>query len=87
MYGECYLCGRYAPLERHHVFNGPFRAKSEKYGAVVDLCHFCHNEPPDGVHFDQEADTWLKSRFQKKLMELHEWTKEEFIEQFGRSYL
>lgn len=87
MYGECYICGRYAVLERHHVFNGPFRSKSEKYGAVVNLCHFCHNEPPDGIHFDQEADEWLKATFQRKLMESERWTKQEFIDQFGRSYL
>lgn len=84
---QCYICGKWAYTERHHVFNGPFRKKSEKYGAVVDLCHFCHNEPPDGIHFDQEADNWLKATFQRKIMQEQGWDKERFIKEFGRNYL
>lgn len=84
---ECYICGRWSVTERHHVFNGPFRRKSEKYGYVVDLCHWCHNEPPDGVHFNQEADTWLKATFQRKAMEENGWSTDDFIREFGRNYI
>lgn len=88
MDGECYLCGKWASLERHHVFYGiGLRKQSEKYGAVVNLCHDCHNEPPGGVHFDQEIDVWLKGVFQKKLMALYDWTTDDFISRFGRNYL
>ena len=47
----CYLCGATQGLEKHHVFGGALRQKSEKHGMTVTLCHGCHNEPPHGVHF------------------------------------
>lgn len=86
MNGNCFICGRWGPLEVHHVFNGPFRKKSDKYGYVVKLCHWCHNEPPNGVHFNQELDNGLKEYFQKKAMEENGWSKEDFIREFGRNY-
>lgn len=51
MKGNCDLCGKYGYLELHHIFGGANRSLSEKYGLVVNLCHECHNEPPEGVHF------------------------------------
>ena len=43
---RCFLCGRNDtgdPLERHHIFGGANRKKSEKYGLVVYLCgNRCH---------------------------------------------
>lgn len=54
---RCYICGRAEWIERHHIFNGTAnRKKSEKYGLTVHLCHWCHNEPPRGVHYNQDAD-------------------------------
>ena len=84
---RCFICGRYGPTERHHVYNGPFRKKSDKYGYTVQLCHYCHNEPPNGVHFNQEVDNALKGYFQQFAMEENNWTKEDFIREFGRSYI
>lgn len=46
----CYLCGKAANLECHHVFGGANRKASDRYGLTVRLCHKCHNEPPRGVH-------------------------------------
>lgn len=82
---ECYICGRTDWLERHHVFFGPFRKKSEKYGLVVYLCHWCHNEPPNGVHFNHKNDLKLKAEFQKRFMNEH--PEMDFIKEFGRNYL
>ncbi len=87
MTGACYLCGRWGQIEMHHVFGGPFRKKSDKYGAVVPLCHECHNEPPNGVHHNRERAKILKSRYQKILMDEQGWDKERFIREFGRSYI
>lgn len=90
------MCGRYANdykddpingIERHHVFPGPFRKKSEKYGLVVDLCHKCHNEPPNGVHHNREMANILKARAQRMVMFEQGWNKEDFIREFGRSYI
>ncbi|MEG1758617.1 MAG: hypothetical protein RR235_09205 [Oscillospiraceae bacterium] len=38
MFGVCELCGREAALERHHVWGGALRKKSDKLGAVAMLC-------------------------------------------------
>lgn len=87
MKGNCDLCGKYGYLERHHIFGGANRSLSEKYGLVVNLCHECHNEPPDGVHFNVENMLALRKWAQKQAMESYGWDEAEFIRIFGRSYL
>lgn len=84
---ECFLCGKMAHTERHHIFPGPFRGKSEKYGLVVDLCHSCHNEPPLGAHHNKTTAARLKKYGQKKAMRENGWTVDDFIREFGRNYL
>ena len=84
---ECEICGSTQWLEQHHVFNGPYRKKSEKFGAVANLCHFCHNEPPNGVHFNAERMQALKARYQLIVMEKYSMTKADFIKEFGKNYL
>lgn len=84
---QCYLCGKYGATEKHHIFPGPFRQKSEKYGLVVDLCHWCHNEPPDGVHQNRERALILKQRGQRKAMKENGWSVDDFIREFGKNYL
>lgn len=84
---ECFLCGRRGWIERHHIFGGANRKKSDKLGLVVDLCHDCHNEPPLGVHHNKEAMLRLKQYGQKKAMLEQGWSAEEFIREFGKNYL
>ena len=50
MIHTCYICGKPA-CERHHIFGGANRPKSEKYGLVVWLCRECHNQ----VHFGKRS--------------------------------
>jgi hypothetical protein len=69
------------------VFPGPFRKKSERYGAVVELCHNCHNEPPNGVHHNRENANILKARAQRRLMLENGWNTDDFIREFGKNYL
>lgn len=87
----CHLCGKNGacdPLERHHVFEGRNRNNSEKYGAVVYLCgHECHREGKDSVHRNRFVSLTLKEEFQRKIMKEQNWTVEDFIEVFGRSYI
>lgn len=81
---KCYICGREA-TDRHHIFNGAMRNKSEEYGAVVNLCRECHN----AVHNDgnQTLNRNLKAHWQRQLMIDNDWTVEEFIQVFKKSYL
>jgi hypothetical protein len=81
----CYLCGKYGPVERHHVPPPAYRKKAERHGFVVNLCHFCHNEPPMGVHHNKERRIAIRQTCQKEYEQTH--TREDFIKEFGRSYL
>ena len=82
---ECFICGRTDWLERHHIFGGSRRKKSDKYGLVIDLCHDHHNEPPDGAHHNKEISLFLKRYGQIKFEKTH--TREQFMNEFGRNYL
>ena len=83
----CYCCGSHRDLERHHIFGGPNRKLSEKYGLTVYLCHYCHNEPPNGVHHNAEMMQELRRRGQIIAMEHYGWSVEDFRAIFGRSYV
>jgi hypothetical protein len=86
---ECWVCGTTQNLESHHVYEGNGRrAKSEKYGLKVYLCHNHHNEniPGDaGVHHNAVLDGVLKRMAQRKFEEVY--PRELFVKEFGKSYL
>lgn len=87
----CWLCGRNGsadPLDRHHIFSGPYRKKSERYGLVVDLCHnSCHIFGPNAVHQNGDTMRQLRAWGQEKVMLEQGWSLEEFIRIFGKNYL
>lgn len=82
----CYFCGGQRNLERHHVFGGAHRKKSDRLGLTVWLCHTHHNEPPYGVHFNRRHMDWLRAEGQKAYEEKLG-TREDFMREFGRNYL
>lgn len=84
---SCFLCGGHNWLEEHHVFGGANRKNSEKYGLKVHLCHWCHNEPPNGVHHNSENRQTLQSMVQEKAMQHYGWTEDDFRHIFGKNYL
>ena len=91
----CFLCGRTAYTERHHIFSGTANRKlSEEDGLVVDLCHSCHNEPPNGVHFNKERmaelhkigqQLWENIQTAKGMS--HDEARQAFIKRYGRNYI
>lgn len=81
----CFLCGSTAWLEEHHVYGGARRKISEKHGFKVHLCHYCHNEPPMGVHHNKERRLFLQAKCQEKYEETH--SREEFMALIGKNYL
>ncbi len=87
MNGECFLCGQWGQLERHHIFGGANRKMSEKYGLIANLCHACHNEPPGGAHHCADTRGELQRMGQKKAMEENHWGVEDFRAVFGKNYL
>lgn len=88
---SCWLCGRNGtaePLDKHHIFGGAYRKKSEKYGLTVYLCHgSCHIFGEKAVHSCRETMDELHRYGQKLAMERMGWTKEDFMREFGRNYL
>lgn len=85
--GRCFLCGKYIPTEEHHIFGGGLRKKSEYYGLKADLCHWCHNERPNGAHYNIAVAVYLKRIAQRSAMEHYGWTIEQFREKFGKNWM
>ena len=82
---QCIFTGSWV-VERHHIFGGTYRKKSEKYGFVVPLRPDYH---PNGVQAGKNAkeiDLRLKTMAQE-YYENHYGTREQFRKEFGKSYL
>lgn len=84
---RCYICGSRQWLEWHHVYGGGLRSVSEQYGLKVRLCHYCHNEPPNGVHQNKEIRLLLQAKVQRKAMKHYGWTVNDFIARFRKNYI
>lgn len=88
---SCFLCGANGsadPLDRHHIFGGANRKKSEKYGLVVYLCHHqCHIFGRYSVHQNAAVMERLHKWGQAKAMREQGWTEADFLREFGRNYL
>lgn len=87
MQGNCFLRGRWSDLETHHLFGGANRKKADRDGLVVQLCHFCHNEPPNGAHFNRDTMLYLHQHGQRIAMEKHGWSIDDFIREYGMNFL
>ena len=84
---KCFICHSRQWLEWHHIFGGALRDKSERLGLKVRLCHYCHNEPPRGVHQNRVIRRKLQAIAQKKAMEHYGWDTDRFIKEFYKNYL
>ena len=69
------------------MYGAAYRNTSEQYGLKVPLCHYCHNEPPNGVHHNKENRLALQEKVQRIAMKRYGWTIEDFISIFGRNYI
>lgn len=83
----CAICGRYEHTERHHIFGGAMRKKSEKLGLVVDLCPFCHRNGAMAAHRCRETQQMLHEYGQRLAMRRFNWTEEDFVREFYKNYL
>lgn len=88
---SCFLCGRNGsadPLDKHHIFGGAYRSKSERYGLCVYLCHHdCHIFGELAAHKNADTMRFLHQYGQRKAMKENGWTIDDFIREFGRSYI
>ena len=82
---KCFICGSENWLESHHIFGGANRCLSEKYGLKVWLCHYCHNEPPQGVHHNRKnAENLYK--LGQTAFNLY-YPDKDFVSIFGRNFI
>lgn len=90
-YPKCFLCGRNGTcdrLERHHIFGGSNRDKSDKYGLVVLLCgERCHRNGKNAVHRNAITAQRIHEYGQLKWMREQGKTEDDFRKEFGRSYI
>lgn len=81
---ECLVCKTPFNLHKHHIFFGPNRKNSEKYGCWCYLCGRHHNQSNEGVHFNKTLDNKLKKYAQQKFEEAY--PEQDFLKIFGRNY-
>ena len=80
----CALCGRYLPLERHHLIHGSGRRQlAEEDGLVLMLCHFCHMD----VHNNPKRDRELQAFGQRRWKDKFGGTDDDFRRRYGKSYV
>lgn len=85
---KCIITSAMTGIERHHVFGGSDRKRSEKYGFVVPLHRSVH---PNGAYRTDknwtELDHWLKRKCQEYYTEVAKiGTKDDWYREFGRFY-
>ena len=78
---KCYICGSYQGIQVHHMLHGSMRAKADKYGLTCPLCYMCHTLLHDHGYKDKELQQEAQRIFEK------DHTREEFIKEFGKSFL
>ena len=88
---RCFLCGMVGcsdPLDKHHIFEGALRNKSEKYGLTVYLHHNkCHIFGENSAHVNAKVNRRLKQIAQREAMAHYGWTEEDFRREFYKNYL
>lgn len=88
---KCFICKQNPcgdPLDKHHVFFGALRSKSERYGLTVYIHHDkCHIFGENAVHRNAEVNRKLQSFAQKKAMKHYGWSVEDFRREFYKSYI
>ena len=77
----CKVCGRSGLTEIHHIFNGPYREKSEKNDFVMEVCPECHRR----IHDSADLMKKYKVLTQRYFELTH--THEEWMALMGRSWL
>ena len=81
---RCYLTDSTTGLDKHHIMNGAYRDKAEKYGLWVWLRHDVHmwlHQTPQGAKYARE----LKQQAQREFEKTH--TRAEWLTLFHRNYL
>lgn len=83
---RCIITSAMTSIERHHIFGGTDRKRSEKYGFVVPL--HCSVHPNGAYRTDKnwlELDHWLKRMCQEYYIEIARiGDRNDWLREFGR---
>lgn len=80
----CVVCGGIY-VQHHHVLYGVKRKKADAHGYIIPLC-VDHHIGGNGIHKNRGmALYWMQLAQQH--FEKHKGTREDFIREFGKSYL
>ena len=83
---ECYICHTQRDLQRHHIFGGPNRRRSDDDGLWIYLC-VDHHTGNHGVHRDFGLALEIKQMGERAWIERYGKTREEFIRDYGKNFL
>ncbi|MCR0163171.1 hypothetical protein MKA35_20505 [[Clostridium] innocuum] len=82
---ECYITHSTLELQEHHVMNGPFRKKSEKYGLKVYLRYDVHKDTNYSVHQNADMADLLKMIAQITFEKIY--GHEKWMSEFKKNFL
>lgn len=79
---KCFFCNNKS-IDWHELLKGRNRKKCIKWGLCIKICRGCHSKT------EEDSEFYQKTRIiaQKKWQGYYKKSKEEFIKEFGRSYL
>ena len=78
----CFITGSQTNLDLHHCFHGIRRKAADHWGCWVWLRHDIHMELHDR---NKELDRMIERACQERFEEIY--SREKFMEVFGKSYL
>lgn len=80
----CFYCQfpLYGSKDKHHVFNGPNRKKSEEDNLFVYLHHSCHMY----IH-DRPSEMRKLKKIGQEVFEKEIGTRDQFIQRYRKNYL
>ena len=81
----CYYCGRLDGLEKHHVFGGPNRKISDRYGLWIWCDSYHHRDLKEGVQYNKYKNLQLKQDAQMAFEKTH--PRSMWMELIRKNYL
>ena len=78
----CFICGR-TKDHLHEVFYGNNRINSMKYGCIIPICGFCHQQ----IHNDIQLDYKIKKLVEKAFLKVYKCDEDYFVSIFHFNYL
>lgn len=78
---------RFPGSHRHEIFGGPNRQRSIKDGLVIFLIPEMHNMSNAGIHFNKQFRDYAHKVGQLAWMEYYNKSEQDFIKEYGKSYI